>query len=121
MFARLVCQPTDQNSILFNTQLFSWSLRSYDLKSQASNPRDYIYALIGVSDDCTLGEVVPNYDERKESVREAFLKVIPVCLRMMKLGNIAASRGQPLSPHAVYGYFKSMFLSLHGPGKWPKE
>ncbi|KAK3348858.1 heterokaryon incompatibility protein-domain-containing protein, partial [Lasiosphaeria hispida] len=69
MFARLVPQPTGPDSILFNTHLFSWLRRSYDCKSQASNPRDYIYALLGVSDDCTHGELVPDYDDREETVR----------------------------------------------------
>jgi hypothetical protein len=83
MFARLVPQGTDPDSILFNTHLFSWLRRSYDCKSQASNPRDYIYALLGVSDDCTHGELVPNYDDREETVLEALLKLIPICLKSM--------------------------------------
>lgn len=80
MFARMMTQPTDPDSILFNAHLFSWLRRSYDLKTQASNPRDYIYALIGVSDDCSPGEFIPKYND---TAREALLSVIPICLKSM--------------------------------------
>jgi len=81
MFARMMPQTTDPDSILHNAHLFSWLRRSYNLDAQASDPRDYIYALLGVSDDCNPAEVIPEYNN--DTARDALLKIIPTCLKSM--------------------------------------
>ncbi|KAK1759047.1 heterokaryon incompatibility protein-domain-containing protein [Echria macrotheca] len=86
MVTRLAPQPSAPDSTLssrFDGTLFEWIGRSYDCNSQAGNPRDYIYALLGLAEDCTYGDVVPDYDDRDETIRDALLKVIPICLKSM--------------------------------------
>ncbi|KAM7187719.1 Heterokaryon incompatibility protein (HET) domain containing protein [Naviculisporaceae sp. PSN 640] len=81
--ARLIQPAPDTDYKPFNNHLLMWLRRSYDCKSQASNPRDYIYALVGVSDDCVRGELVPDYTDNEETLRDALLKAIPICMKSL--------------------------------------
>ncbi len=49
-------------------KLRRWMTMCIDSDFQASNERDYIYALVGISDDCKDGQIVPNYEKRPADV-----------------------------------------------------
>ncbi len=55
--------------------LWRWIMTCISCRFEASDERDYVYALIGVSHDCRNGEIASDYGG---TTRDAFLKTAPL-------------------------------------------
>ena len=59
-----------------------WLRVSTDLGFMASEPRDYIYAFLGIACDCQEGQIVPDYHK---GVLEVYLEALTICNNPSKL------------------------------------
>jgi hypothetical protein len=80
-----------------NSTLDLWLLENLYSNLQASEPRDYIYAMLGISSDCQNGEILPDYEK---TVQDVYVEAVVFCAdgaRPQFLFDLARKMGVPFN------------------------
>lgn len=66
-----------------------WLLLGIRARLESSEPRDFIYAMLGISQDCQNGELLPDY---KKPLMEVYLETLAFCPRHVQLPRPLANK-----------------------------
>jgi len=101
-------------NVPFANKLAIWMKRCLSVRFTATNPRDYVYALIGVANDVLPGEIVPDYEESGRSLRWAFYQATR--------GRVAEEMCQGFGSRDAYERMgKKMGVVTDGELAWEKQ
>ncbi|KAK0618919.1 heterokaryon incompatibility protein-domain-containing protein [Immersiella caudata] len=102
--------PASAHIRLFGIQtLRAWLDRCVQQGFKATDPRDYIYALAGVSRDGRYGEIIPNY---RGTVREALLQAAPLVLHGPTPAYYQETPSDHFLEHPVFRYAEMMGIEV---------